>query len=232
MEQIPFWKASNLSSLKQKAYELLKKDIMNCTLKPGQRVVLGEIAARYRIGNTPIRDALQQLSYDGFVDSIPRYGYIIKPITVQDVNELFELRLLLEAPATKLAALRGSSEQILAIRQAADFSYQFGARDSYEKFLVQNAKFHTMITQTCGNSRLQGLLQNTLSQLQRIFFLGLELQDGAEEMQTEHIQLADAILQKNGDLAETICQQQIIRSKERIIEALSGLNKMSSPIGP
>ena len=66
---------------------------MPVNLKPGQLIVQGDLAEKYNIGITPVREALRQLSQEGFVQAVPRLGYQVSQITNQDVEEIFEMRL-------------------------------------------------------------------------------------------------------------------------------------------
>ena len=69
-------------SLADKAYEVIKADIITCVLRPGQQIAQPRFAERYGMGLTPVREALQRLAQEGFVQAVPRFGYIISPIAI------------------------------------------------------------------------------------------------------------------------------------------------------
>jgi DNA-binding GntR family transcriptional regulator len=106
-------------SLADKAYRALKNDIIQCSLEPGQQIVQTQLAESYGIGATPLREALQRLAQEGFVRAIPRFGYVVIPVTLRDVREIFELRAVIESAAARMAAVRGSDRQLEKLRANA-----------------------------------------------------------------------------------------------------------------
>jgi DNA-binding GntR family transcriptional regulator len=208
-------------SLSDKAYDLIKGEILTCSLEPGQQIAQQQLAERYQLGLTPIREALQRLAQEGFMTSIPRFGYVVTPITLSDVHEIFELRAILESAAARLAAQRGTDEQLDEFARAADFTYVHKDPQSYPDFLALNADFHRSLALIAGNGRLADQISRGLDELTRVFHLGLDLRDSAEEMREEHLALAGAICSRDADQAEAVVQSQIQGSRQRVLEALT-----------
>ena len=208
-------------SLSDIAYEAIKKEIITCALEPGQQIVQHQLAARHQIGLTPIREALQRLAQEGFVQPIPRFGYIVSPITFSDVHEIFELRSILESAAARLASLRATDQQLAEFSAAANFTYVFKDPDSYSHFLNLNADFHYSLGLLAGNQRLADQISRVLDELTRVFHLGLDLRDSTDEMRDEHLMLAQALSAHAPNRAEQIVQAQIARSQQRVLEALT-----------
>jgi DNA-binding GntR family transcriptional regulator len=207
-------------SLSEKAYDLIKNGIVTCDLFPGDLLAQPQLAERFQIGMTPVRDAMQRLVQEGLVQPVPRLGYIVSPITLSDVQEIFELRSILETNAARLAATRGTDEQMKQLAENANFTYVYHDRASYSDFLAQNALFHRSIAVLTGNQRLVESVAKILVELTRVFHLGLDLRDSTQEMAEEHLLLVDALLQHDGNKAERIVDKQISRSQQRVIEAL------------
>lgn len=217
-----FTKISNkTNSLKSIVYSKILEDIKTCALYPGDRFGINELSERFQIGITPVREALQQLEAEGFVISMPRYGYIITPVTIHDIIELFEVRLVLETASVKMAIQRASDEQIRRILELSDFSYEYRDRKSYSEFLSKNIDFHCAISEASGNFRLNDMLRGVNTQLDRVYYLGLDIKDSTNEMRNEHLEIARAIAEHDLERAEKSIRQQILRSKERVIDALS-----------
>ena len=133
------------SSLSDQAYQRIKTEILTCELRPGQQIAQKQLVERYDVGKTPVREALQRLTQEGFVQPVPRFGYIVVPITLSDIHEIYDLRLIIEPAAARLAALRGSDEQLEQIRQAADKTYTYNERETYLEYLRHNTNFHYSI---------------------------------------------------------------------------------------
>ena len=207
--------------LSEHTYQMLKNDIVTCNLEPGQQIAQAELVARYRVGLTPVREALRQLAQEGFVTPIPRLGYVVSVITADDVHEIFETRSILESAAVRLTATRGADEQLRQIAQAADFTYEYKSRQTYSAFLAQNKTFHLAIAQATENQRLTELVARILDELTRLFHLGLDLRDSADEMRGDHLALAEAIQKRDAGLAVELAQREITRSQERVLEALA-----------
>jgi DNA-binding GntR family transcriptional regulator len=209
------------SSQSAQAYTDIKRDILTCRLEPGSRIAQAQLVARYTFGLTPIREALKRLEQEGFVLSIARFGYRITPVTLTDVEDLYDLRQILETSALRLAIERASDAQVAEMQRLAGFRYTFGDPASYLDFLERNVHFHMQIGLLSNNRKLAELIGAVLNQMTRIFNLGLDLRDSAEEMQAEHIALAAAIARRDLPAALAQAEAQIAASRLRVCEMLS-----------
>ena len=91
-------------SLTEQVYDALKREILTARLRPSQPLIENELAARFGVSKTPIREALRLLVQDGWIVVLPRKGYLVAPLSLEDVREVFALRLLLELQVTGEAA--------------------------------------------------------------------------------------------------------------------------------
>lgn len=208
-------------SLAKRAYRLLRADIISCALRPGQQVVQSELAEKYQIGTTPIRDALHRLALENLVQPVPRSGYVISPITLTDIQEMFELRFLLESFAARMAAARGSEDDLLEITRLADITYVFRDKESYLKRIALNADFHRAIAVAAGNQRVVDQLSGLLDELARFFYLTYDLEDLSEAMRQEHHLLVKAICARDPDHAGQIAGNLVAQAQQRAFEAVN-----------
>ena len=206
--------------LSETAYDLIKNDIVTCAFDPGQFIAQAELVEKYAVGMTPVREALRRLAQEGFVRAVPRMGYIVSQITPQDIHEIFELRLVLEGASLRLAASRALDNALDLIAQSANYTYTFKERHSYISFLNHNANFHISIAASTGNQRLALMVAKVMDELTRVFHLGLDLRDSAEEMRRDHQALVEALRKRDPDLAEQRVRAEILLSRDRILEAL------------
>src|SRR5258705_6145785 len=102
-------------SLKDQAYEAIKHRIITCAFKPGQELSESAVAGLLRIGRTPVHQAFDRLNTEGLVDVQPRKGIVVRPIHLDEVIEIIEIRLLNETFAVRLAAEKGSFAEIIGI---------------------------------------------------------------------------------------------------------------------
>lgn len=212
-----------------RVYAQLKREILTCELPPGSSLYEGQLAERLAVSKTPVRDALGMLAHEGFVTVQPRQGYRVADITLSDVQEVFQMRLLLEPAAAELAAERATAEQLKRLQNLAEESYVYGDVPTYEEFVVKNREFHVLLAEASGNGRLAAALRNLLEEMQRLFLFGLDIRDSAQEQIHEHRELVDALLKGNHHMARDIATRQIETSRKRVLEAL--LTEVDSPNG-
>ncbi len=204
-----------------RAYELIKLDILRGVLTPGQQFAQSQLADKYRLGLTPVREALKQLGKEGFVKPYPRFGYIITHIHMDGVIEIYEMRTITEPAAVRLAAARGPERKLRWLLETANFTYSYKDLDSYSAFLSQNFAFHRAIAEASGNSRLVETISRNLDQLTRVFHLSLDVTNAAEEMRSERLALAQALYAREGERAAQLCLEEIERSRQLVLKALA-----------
>lgn len=213
--------------LSSRAYFLIKEDIVNCSLGPGQFIAQINLAEKYKVGLTPVREALRQLSSEGFVQPVPRLGYIVSLVTTRDVEEIFEMRLILEIASVQLAVTRGTEIDLRNLAEEASFTYIYKDRHSYSSFLEKNKNFHVRIASITKNSRLVQQISKTMDELTRVFHMGLDIRDSAEEIREDHVVLAEALLQRDTNLVERLVRAEILLSRERVMEALKSYSGLA-----
>jgi DNA-binding GntR family transcriptional regulator len=209
-----------VASLAEQAYVRLQQDILTCALSPGQVVSERELAGRYGVSKTPMREALNQVCHDGLVQRLPGRGYMVAPITIKDVRDLFDLRLILELAAVERAAQHPSPAQIAMLKEMAAVSYRLDDPPSHVLFLKANRSFHLALAEAADNRRLVSLLAGLLIELDRLFHLGLRLRDSSEEMRQEHQEVVAALERGDVDALRDAITRQIITSRDRILEAI------------
>jgi len=207
-------------TIANKAYEQIKFDIITCVYVPGQQIAQPQLVEKYEFGITPTREALHKLAQDGFLQPIPRFGYVVSPISIPDVNQIYELRSILEPAAARIAAQVASQEYLEQLLKDADFSYIPGDRQSTIDFVKNNARFHLSFAIATGNRRLVDAISKTLDEMARIFFLGLNLREMSQEVRDEHQAIATAIYNRDPEKAEQTSREEIAHSKDRIMDVL------------
>lgn len=212
--------ARQQQSLSKRTYERIKEDIITCALPPGTEISEASLSIRYRTGKAPIRWALATLSKESLVSPRPRRGYMVAPVTLQDVRNLFELRLLLEPHAASLAAGQVDPERLRNLEADCEAGYRPGDRSSEAAFLRANKTFHVTIAKASGNQRLAAVLEAILEEMERLFHLGLGLRNRSEEMHHEHAELVDALIAGDDRRAEKATVHQIKAARDMVLTAL------------
>jgi DNA-binding GntR family transcriptional regulator len=222
--------SATVHRLSDLAYERIKADIVACELAPGTAVSEARLAASYGFGKAPIRQALSRLSQERFVTALPRRGYVIAPVTLQCVNDIFDLRLLLEPAAAERAAGNVDVERLRELDAICCAGYTPGDRASERAFLGANKAFHVAVARASGNERLARTLAQLLDEMERLFHLGLALRDRTEEMRHEHKALIGALISGDRAAAQAATIEQIESARKMVVDAIisgSGLRRIN-----
>jgi DNA-binding GntR family transcriptional regulator len=123
----------------------------SCVLAPGSEISETQLCAQYKIGKAPVRMALNRLAHDGLVRAIPRRGYRVTPVTVKDIHDVFELRLMLEPAAARMAAGKVGAQRLRALDELSRSVYEPG--DPAAPRARSEQAFRSQLRAT-GNSRL------------------------------------------------------------------------------
>ena len=112
-------KTATAQNLNDTAYARIKDDIISCALQPGEEVSEGLLVARYGMSKAPIRSAMMRLRQEGLIVSRGRQGNAVSPVTLRDIQEIFQLRLVLEVTAVRLAAGKVDAARLRSLNDAA-----------------------------------------------------------------------------------------------------------------
>ncbi len=216
------------ASLNDTAYAAIKDDIISCALQPGEEISEAGLAARYGLGKAPIRSALMRLRQEGLIVSRGRQGNAVSAITLRDVQEIFQLRLVLEVTAVRLAAGKVDAERLRALNKSAHVGYSPGDLQSETAYLRANREFHQYVAEAGGNQRLAALVVSLMEQHERIVHLGLALQRREQEFHHFHDDLVDALIAGDGERAAALTESALRGGQKKVMDALAS---SSSQIG-
>lgn len=202
------------------AYEQIKIDIVACLLKPGEQITEGELQERYSLGKATLRAALARLSQDGLVRSEPRRGYRVTPVTLRDVNEIFDTRLVVEPAAMKLAAVAMTDHTLESLENAIRQTQKPETLRSATAFIVANKELRLAITRTTGNFRLLRTLSQLLDESDRVLHLGYLYLDLTKILSKQQEALLDALRNGDGEAAEALSLRHIANTKRMLVDAL------------
>ncbi|MBW7925273.1 MAG: GntR family transcriptional regulator [Burkholderiaceae bacterium] len=202
------------------AFEALRQAILRCEIVPGALVSESDLATRFSLRRAATRVALERLSMIGLLRPLPRRGYVVKPITLRDVNDLFQVRAIIETGAVRLAAGRVDEAGLRRLDRIGTAGYRPGDRTSEAAFLHANSEFHIMVASASGNDRLVAMVAQVLAEMERLFHFGLSRRDRSREMQQEHQALIDALARGDADAAERMVREELSSSKAMVLDAL------------
>lgn len=155
-----------MSRASEKAYREIREQLLRGAFKPGERLVEDELATLCGVSRTPIREALRRLASDMFVRQVPNHGTFVIETSENDVEDLFELRAMLEGYAAARAARRVTAaalEQLDAEVARIDAALAVQDRFYLDTFLDANRRIHALIVGLSGSERLR-LMLNSLTE--------------------------------------------------------------------
>ncbi|MFE6281928.1 GntR family transcriptional regulator [Streptomyces sp. NPDC057877] len=143
--------------LRDRVYEALLELITTRALQPGQHLVESELAGHLGVSRQPVREALQRLNTEGWVDLRPAQGAFVHEPTEEEADQLLTVRTLLEAEAARLAAANATKEGIDALYDLLHQGMRAVAADDVDAAVVLNARFHAKVMELAGNAVLAEL---------------------------------------------------------------------------
>ncbi|MGH3756805.1 GntR family transcriptional regulator [Actinophytocola sp.] len=160
-------------------YEKLRREIILGVLAPGVRLVLREIAERYRTSMFPVREALRMLEQDGLVVSIPHQGARVAELSVREIQDNFLIRSALEGVATEEATPHLTKKTLAALEESVRQQWIAARNGSHDLLVEQNRHFHGLIFQACPSQPMRELIDR-LWQEQTKFRAVLGYEEGRE----------------------------------------------------
>ena len=185
--------ADGRTLLTERIHRRLREEILHARLKPGQTILEPELAVRFGFSKTPVREALRLLVQDGWVIVLPRKGYLVRPLGLDDVREVFHLREMLEPGFATEAAWRSGGRRDEALHRAVEALRS--ARLDVDLALASAADFHIRIAELGGNVRGAKIVANLVDEVTRLHYLmpSLEAHIESSEELDAHERIAKAI---------------------------------------
>jgi len=194
-------------TLRERIVNVLRESIIKGTLKPGERVAESELAEKYGISRTPIREAFRQLETEGFLKVIPRRGAEVASLTEGDVREFYEVKSLLESYAAKVAAERLTERDIKRLELLNTSMERFAQNGDIKGFFKADNDFHDVFIQKCGNDKLCNIIQNLLQQFQRVRIASFVIKGRMEVSVEQHKDIIKACCDKDSGLVEQLVKR-------------------------
>jgi GntR family transcriptional regulator, rspAB operon transcriptional repressor len=205
--------------LRETVYEQLRADMISCKLAPGAEIREAELAARFDMSKSPVRDALMRLEREGLVITLPRQGYRVAPVSLGDVLDMFHLRAALERACIERIVARATDEQLKTL----DPFRQFVAAAWQGGFIAFNRAFHRRIAELGGNARMRDQLNDLIDQLERAVQVSVASvrQGDPQVLVNEHAEIIDALQARALKRAQRLSERHIVQAGRRVSNAIS-----------
>lgn len=213
----------------QSAYVRLLDEIRSGALPPGVRLTETEIAQRLDVSRTPVREAIHRLEADGLVEHLPRAGAVVRQLGYSEIMELYEMRVVLECTAARLAA-RGASDMEIDELDTINAEMETATRDGAAAFEL-NRQFHAVLVDAARN---RYLLKSVNAIHTTLLILGPStLTDSvrAEQAAGEHRAVVAALRARDGASAEQLMRSHMELSQRARLRTLRQRGQLPDVIG-
>ena len=189
------------ANLTSGVYQKIRKGILNGTWLPGQSLTELMLSQLLQVSRTPVREALHQLELEGLIELRPNRGAIVIGIDSSDIEDIYEIRTLLEERVARRAALRAQPEDIESLQEIVDLTEFYVERSSHDKITAMDDRFHQSLYTLSGSRMFQKTLADLHTYVEPVRERSIREPGRAVAMLAEHRAIVEAIAAHDQELA-------------------------------
>jgi DNA-binding GntR family transcriptional regulator len=203
----------------QMAYDILRQNILRGSLPPNTRLLQADIAAQFGLSTTPVREALQRLASEGLVRIDAHRGAVVRGLNVDELTEIYELRMVLEPLAIRKAAMRITQSEL---KRAEELCTRMEAlHDDVTAWAEANRDFHALLAEAAHSPHLIEILQSLRDRAMPYVRLSMGFQDSfADTADMEHRQLVEACRNREPETAAEIELRHLATTRDLTLVAV------------
>ena len=205
-------------TLTERVYRMLREDIVNLRMKPGDKISEVKLTEIYNVSRGPIRNAVQKLQQENLVVVKPQVGTIITPISFEKAGDILEIRLLLEPHAAEIAAKHIQEEDIEFLEKKFE---ELNSSEDREKLFETDIALHQTIWRLCGNKEISNIINGYRDEIQRIRLSTIDLANRLVPTVTEMKKIFEALKARNPEGARESMYAHILNIKNAIEAVLN-----------
>jgi len=199
----------------REAYARIREAIVTLELAPGSLLDEQRLAKDLHVGGMPVREALKLLAHDGLVAVTPRHGLYVAAISLPDLEQISEVRLVLEPLCAALAARRATPDD-LSVLDALRREHAGIPGEDRRRLLDVDHNFHQAVVRASGNAYLVRIMEHLFGLSQRLWYLALPRLDMLSTAVAEHLDLLAAIENRDAEAARRIMYDHVKDFYDRV----------------
>ena len=203
-------------SIRDQVYTRIKDLILRGTLVPGERIIENQLAKQIGVSRTPVREALHVLEKEGLLEALPRVGYQVKETQWEEVEEICEIRKVIETLAARWAMQRLTPEQLLSLEHNLDEVEAEAKRGHPETFVELDADFHDTIARASGSRRLVEICQILRRHMNLYRIESVYEPENAMRANAAHRRILECLKNKDGECIEAAIHDHLDRVKQDV----------------
>ncbi len=185
--------------LRDVVFNTLREAILKGELKPGERLMELQLAAKLGVSRTPIREAIRMLEQEGLAVTIPRKGAEVARMTEKDMEDVLEIREALDELAAKIACTRMTEDQLKQLETIKETFVESTRSHDVKRIAEADVSFHDVIYEATGNPKLVSMLNNLREQIYRYRVEYLKEEKNYPTLIGEHEAIVEALYARNQD---------------------------------
>lgn len=205
------------------AYEQLKRAIIYDELQVGDMLSENSIAASMNMSRTPVREAFRRLSADGLIAILPGRGAFVKPITLSEQHDIYELRLVMECFAAQTAVYNIKAEELAQVEQVwlEMLERDKAGRLDWVDMLIQDEILHKLILTNCSNKQLGKVMESiSMMNFRYMMYAAKALHRPLETIQ-QHLDIIELIKKRDADNLVRALKEHITNSERLILSSFA-----------
>jgi DNA-binding GntR family transcriptional regulator len=203
-----------------RVYEALRGILLSYEIKPSERLNEVELARRFRVSRTPLREALNRLVTERLLSFEPLVGFFRPAINLQEVRDLYEFRVILETIGIRLAIQRASDAEISAVSEFWTNANRNGASLAKEELIHIDEQFHEALIGLSHNQELVHALRAVNARIHVIRWADTSGDGRHEESYRQHHRLLDVLRERKEAQCVEVLRGIIERRQEEIVEVI------------
>ncbi|MBQ8857053.1 MAG: GntR family transcriptional regulator [Lachnospiraceae bacterium] len=197
-------------SLRGKVYDRIREDILNGVYKEQEELKEATLGEKMGVSRTPVREALRQLELEGLVEIIPNKGARVTGITKKDIDDIYQIRYLLEGLSARWATEHVTEEQIDKMEETLYLTEFHAKKGNYTQVYDLDSQFHELMYEASGSKMLNHILSDFHMYVTRIRKTSLASDNRSKNSTDEHRAILDAIKERNADKAEECAHNHVL----------------------
>ena len=209
-------KKMQTANLTAGVYQKIRKGILNGTWTPGQSLTELMLSQLLQVSRTPVREALHQLELEGLIELRPNRGAVVIGINTSDIEDIYEIRTLLEERVAQRAAARAEKADIETLREIVDLTEFYVERGSYDKITAMDDRYHQYLYSLSGSRMFHKTLADLHTYVEPVRERSIREPGRATAMLAEHRAIVEAIAEHNAEEAGRLMTLHITRAGEHM----------------
>jgi len=209
-----------ISTIKDQVYEVLKENIINGTLKPGERILEVQIAEELNVSRSPVRNAINTLLGEGLLTSIPNKSVCVRQFSARDIIESYEFRVIVEKYAVDKITERLDDSIIDRLNEFKAAFLKNSDIDQLNEYLEVDVKFHEYLVTVSGNKVIKEALNKVSLMISPFRVIALSRPKRFYDSIDEHIKIIDGLINSDNEAAISACEKHLTLAKEEILANL------------